>query len=658
MDFKTGVSSEYLETNGLGGWAGSTLIGCNTRRYHGLLVASTLPPIERMLLVSKLDETVLINNNRFELGVNNYGSTLNPQGHEYLTSFSKEIFPTFIYEVGSVTLKKTIAAVHNENTTLITYDVLKAPSQFDLELLLLIASRSYHSLTHANNAINQDTSFGNGIFYVQAYNNTPEIYISVPNSSYHHNPHWYYNFYYSEENFRGLDYIEDLFSHGHFSVSQTEGDSLGIIISTNNPLNRNAQQLLAAERWRREKMIGTGSPKNILQILTLAADQFIVQRSPLPASPASSSSPVGGGPEGAGLSILAGYHWFTDWGRDAMIALPGICLSTGRYEDAKKILTSFAGAVDQGMIPNRFPDDNQPPEYNTVDASLWFFVTVWRYLQATNDHQFVLANMLPVMKQIIVWHSKGTRYNIRVEDDGLLYSGQEGVQLTWMDAKVNDEVITPRMGRPVEIQALWYNAICIFAKLLQLNNDLEKANMVQRVSERTKQSFNAIFWNSQGNYLYDVIDQNNKPDASIRPNQLFAISLPFTLIDDAQKATAILSIVTEQLYTPPGLRSLSPKDPAYIGDYGGGQYRRDSSYHQGTVWSWLLGPYIDSLLRTGGTKEQAQAVINGFKYHLDEACIGTVSEIFNGNPPHYPRGCIAQAWGVAEVLRVIQEYGL
>lgn len=640
MDFKTGTASEFLETNGLGGWAGSTLIGCHTRRYHGLLVASTHPPAERMLLVSKLDETIVIDNNRYELGVNNYGSTIHPQGHQYLSSFSKGLFPVFMYEASGISLRKTIASVYDENTTLIIYEVVKAPSSFELELLPLIAARNYHTLTHTNNAINQDASFVNGIFAVKAYNDTPGIYISIPNASFYANPHWYYNFNYAEEKSRGLDYIEDLFSHGHFSISLKEGDSLGIILSTENPVKRNAQQLLSLERWRREKLIGTSSPKNIIQTLTLAADQFIVRKGE------------------AGLSLIAGYHWFTDWGRDTMISIPGICLSTGRHADAKRIITTFANALDQGMIPNRFPDNNEPPEFNTVDATLWFFVTVWRYLQATNDQQFVLSSILPVMKQVIVWHSKGTRFNIHVEDDGLLYSGEEGVQLTWMDAKVNDEVITPRMGKPVEVQALWYNALCIFAKLLQLNNELEKANMVERVAERTKQSFNDIFWNSQGNYLYDVIDQYNKPDASIRPNQLFAISLPFMIIDDQAKATAIMSIVTEHLYTPPGLRSLSPKDPAYIGDYGGNQYSRDSSYHQGTAWSWLLGPYIDSLLRTGSTKEQAQAVIDRFKYHLDEACMGTVSEIFDGNPPNYPRGCIAQAWGVGEVLRVIKEYDL
>jgi predicted glycogen debranching enzyme len=308
------------------------------------------------------------------------------------------------------------------------------------------------------------------------------------------------------------------------------------------------------------------------------------------------------------------------------------------------------------MLPNRFRDSGETPEYNTVDGTLWYFIAVYKYLQQSGDKKFVLNELLPVLKDIIEWHCKGTRYNIHEDADGLLYSGEEGVQLTWMDAKVGDWVVTPRRGKPVEIQALWYNALLVFAELLKLNKEKKEAAAIQQKAALTKQSFIDQFWNKETGYLLDVVDGNVR-DASLRPNQLFAISLPFPLIDGKQ-AKAILKIIETKLYTPVGLRSLSPDDPQYIGVYGGDTYHRDKSYHQGTVWSWLLGPYVDALMKTGKTNSKAKKVIANFTYHLNEAGIGSVSEIFDGNAPHHPRGCVAQAWGVAELLRVIKEHGL
>jgi len=341
-----------------------------------------------------------------------------------------------------------------------------------------------------------------------------------------------------------------------------------------------------------------------------------------------------------------------------MISLPGLCLSTGRFEDARKILAAFAKVVSQGMLPNRFQDNNEPPEYNNVDGTLWYFIAIYKYLLATGDIDFVLAEMLPVLKDIINWHFKGTRYNIHVTEDGLLYAGEKGQQLTWMDARIGDWVVTPRMGKPVEIQALWYNVLCIYSELLTLNKEEGDAAAFSLKAGKIKDSFNQLYWYEEGNYLYDVIDEHNKPDASIRPNQLFAISLPFMLIDDQVKASAILHIVTQHLYTPVGLRSLSPQDSSYTGVYDGNPYKRDSSYHQGTVWSWLLGPYIDALMKIPGSVQKAEIVIDNFAYHLQEAGIGSISEIFDGDAPHFPRGCIAQAWGVAELMRVIREHKL
>ncbi len=639
-NYEEAVQHEWLEANGLGGWSSSSVIGCNTRRYHGLLVAATVPPAERMALVAKIDETIILDNERFELGTNNYGQAISPKGYNFLSSFTKNLFPEFVYEAAGIILKKTIAMIHGENTVVIIYDVLKADKSFILELLPLLSVRGYHSMMHANDAINRHASFDNNIFKTKAYEGTPDIFIKVPGGNYHPDPQWFYNFNYSIEQYRGLDFIEDLFTHGKFNVELKEGDTLGIIISTENPEERDTLELFQKENDRRESLIKQLSDETIQQ-LTLAADQFIVKR-------------------GEDLkTVIAGYHWFTDWGRDTMISLPGLCLSTGRYDDAKKIIAAFAKNVSMGMLPNRFQDNNEPPEYNNVDGTLWYFIAVYKYLQHTNDLEFVLHEILPVLKDIIDWHFRGTRYNIHVDEDGLLYAGEEGQQLTWMDARIGTWVVTPRMGKPVEIQALWYNTLKIFSELLLLNNQESDASLVDISAEKARQSFSEKFWYEEGNYLYDVIDEHNNPCKEIRPNQLFAISLPFPLIEGEQ-AKAVLKIVEEQLYTPVGLKSLPKTDSHYIPVYGGDAWHRDSAYHEGTVWSWLLGPYVDAIIKVKGEwgKVDAQKVIDDFKYHLNEGCIGSISEIFDAEAPHHPRGCIAQAWSVGEVLRVIKEYEL
>jgi len=639
QNFEAAIQHEWLETNGLGGWSGSSIIGCHTRRYHGLLVAATVPPAERMSLVSKLDETLVINGERFELGTNHYGDTIYPQGFRHATNFNRGLFPVFTYNAGHVQLQKTIAMVHGENTVVVVYQVVNAAAPFTMELLPLLSVRGYHSLMHANNAINQQASFNNHIFTVKAYNDTPPVFIKVPGASFHANPQWFYNFNYSTEKYRGLDYTEDLFSHGKFSVTLQGGDTLGIVIAADDPQYKDALELLLTEEKRKRNLL-SGQPDNeTIQELVLAADQFIVNR-------------------GQDLkTIIAGYHWFTDWGRDTMISLPGLTLCTGRYEDAKKILSAFAKSISMGMLPNRFQDNGEPPEYNNVDGTLWYFIAVFKYLEATNDQQFVLQEILPSLKDIIDWHFKGTRYHIHVDEDGLLYAGESGQQLTWMDARIGEWVVTPRMGKPVEIQALWYNALKIFSALLQLNNQPHDAFVVNGSAEKLKESFNQRFWYAEGNYLYDCINENGNAVNELRPNQLFAISLPYALIE-GEKAKAVLQVTEAQLYTPVGLRSLNANDIHYVPVYGGDAWHRDSSYHQGTVWSWLLGPYIDVIIKVDGAKDKAVQVIENFKYHLNEACIGSVSEIFDATAPHHPRGCVAQAWGVAEVLRVIKAYDL
>lgn len=647
QDFANASQQEWLETNGLGGWAGSSITGANTRRYHGLLVAAIVPPAERMVLLCKLDEAIVLKDKRIELGTNLYQENIiSPKGYKHLDSFKKELFPQWVYEAGGIQLKKTIGMIHGENTVVVIYDVIKADSPFTLDLLPLIAARGYHTLNHEGPHMHWDAGFTNGVFHNQPDGKT-DLFIQVPESSYKHEPRWFNNFQYNIEQYRGLDFTEDLFNHGVFSIELHEGDSMGIIISTEDPTGRNAHDLLAKESMRRKLLLTDQPHDETFRQLVLAADQFIVKR------------------EEDLKTVIAGYHWFTDWGRDTMISLPGLCLSTGRFADAKKIIAAFAKSVSQGMLPNRFQDNGEEPEYNNVDGTLWYFIAVYKYLHSTGDKDFVLNEILPVLKEIIDWHYKGTRYNIHVDNDGLLYAGEKGQQLTWMDARIGDWVVTPRMGKPVEIQALWYNALKIFAELLKDNNQQHDAFLVNISAEKAKYSFTRQFWYEEGNYLYDNIDENGKPDATLRPNQLFAISLPFALIE-GEKARTVLQIVEENIYTPVGLRSLPKSDSRYIPRYGGDQWHRDSSYHQGTVWSWLLGAFVDGIMSERGFmgldglmgKDKALKIMEDFKYHLTEGCIGSVSEIFDADAPHHPRGCVAQAWGVAEILRVIKDYQL
>jgi len=637
-DFKKSKKLEWLETNGLGGYASGTVSGANTRKYHGVLIASVNPPVERMVVLSKLEETIVDNDNRYALGTNQYPGAVYPEGYKFLTSYERELFPVFYYGTGAVQLKKTIAAVHGENTTLIMYEVIEAVNRFNLEFLPLYNCRDFHSLAHQNENIGRPYLFDEGVFRTLNYRGCPEIFISVPGSDFIEHSTWYNNFEYLEEQARGLDFKEDLYTHGKFSVSLAKGDKLGIIVSTHDPTRRDAFEMFAKEQQRRERLVKDFS-NDTLRRLALAADQFVVKR-------------------GALNTIIAGYPWFADWGRDTMISLTGICLVTKRFSDAKNILIAFSKEVNEGMLPNRFTDYGEAPEYNTVDATLWFFLAIYQYHFYTKDLAFVEL-MLPCLEDIIAWHYKGTRYHIHVDpDDELVYAGQDGIQLTWMDAKVDDWVVTPRKGKPVEINALWYNALNIMSYFYAQVNNKTSAELYARRADKVKGSFVALFWNDHENCLYDFIDGSHK-NADIRPNQLYAISLPFTMLphDQAQK---VLTTVKKHLLTPYGLRSLSPANKNYKSFCDGTVRSRDGAYHQGTVWSFLIGPYIDSVFNVKGDAgmPEAKALVSEFLNHLDDACVGSVSEIFDGDAPHTPRGCFAQAWGVAEVFRVVSDHRL
>ena len=638
-DLNIALTREWLETNGIGGFSSSTIAGLNTRRYHGLLTAATKPPVGRFVLLSKLEETLLIDGRRYELSANQYPGVIHPQGFNYQTGFRLDPFPTFTYEVEGVRLEKSVFMVQGENTTVVQYQLEQANNHdLKLEVRPLIAFRDYHGTTHENSALNPHIEIEQGQLSFRPYGDLPTLHLAHDLAEVDSNGFWYRNFQYAVEQERGLDFAEDLFSPCALTFDLNATKTTSIIASTERHQVSNADSYRQTEIERRSTINKDADATNsLVSQLRTAADQFIVARE-------------------QGETVIAGYHWFADWGRDTMIALPGLTLATGRWNIAKDILAEFAKHVDQGMLPNRFPDAGEAPEYNTVDATLWFFEAVRSFVEYTGDYEFVRTSLYSVLHDIISWHVKGTRYGIHVDEDGLLFSGEPGVQLTWMDAKVGDWVVTPRHGKPVEIQALWYNALRVMEDLAGRFNEPNARQEYGAMANKARASFNKLFWNEQAGCLYDVINGEIR-DASIRPNQVIAISLTNTMIPK-DRAVSILSVIERELLTPRGLRTLSPSDPNYVGRYEGGPAARDGAYHQGAVWPWLMGPYISASVKTlGGKAGRRLAVtwLENFQQHLHEACLGQVSEIFDGDAPHTPRGCVAQAWSVAELLRAIVE---
>ena len=635
--FSTAITREWVETNGLGGWASSTVPGAHTRRYHGLLVAALNPPVDRRVLLSRVDEIVEGEHERFELASSIFPGVVHPEGHTFLTQFTLSPFPTSTYQLADITLRRTVGMLHGEDTIVVLYELLRATEPIRLALRPLFAGRDYHHLVRANDDVFQDASFADGVLTYQSYAGQPTVHLALPGAHFTPAPDWYYNYEYPREAERGLDFSEDLFTPGLLRVALEPGACAALVASTEDPSGRDPRALLSDEATRRSQLsIPAALTESPGPELVRAADQFLVRRGQ------------------DQYTITAGYHWFTDWGRDTMISLPGICLVTGRFSEAAAIFRAYAAHVSEGMIPNRFPDAGEHPDYNTVDASLWFAVALYRYLQYTGDDDFVRDQVWPVLQDIISWHRDGTRYGIHVDEDGLLSAGAEGVQLTWMDAKVGDWVVTPRLGQAVEINALWYNALRIAADLAQRYGRGDGGEY-GRLAAQVAMRFPEVFWNEEEGCLYDVVD-GDLADGAVRPNQIFALSLPFPLLG-ADEARRVLARVEDDLLTPRGLRSLSPRDPAYHPTYSGSPLERDGAYHQGTVWAWLMGPYITALVRYRGEDGQRQGrrLISGFRSHLTEAGIGTVSEIFDGDAPHSPRGCISQAWSVAELLRAWYE---
>jgi predicted glycogen debranching enzyme len=639
---------EWLETNGLGGFASSTITGLNTRRYHGLLMAATRPPVGRMLLLSKLEERLVIDGKGFDLSANQYPDTVHPRGFQYLKSFRLDPFPVFTYEVEGVQLIKSVFMLDGENSTVIQYEMqisADAPScrlsatHCQLEIYPLIAFRDYHSTTHENGALNSTVEEQANLLRFTPYAGLPTLHLAHDAGAVETGGHWYRNFEYQAERERGLNFVEDLFNPCVLKFDVADGSRANLIASTEAKDIREADHCRAREIQRRRDIAASTPLENDFVVeLTRAAQQFIVAR-------------------GRHKTVIAGYHWFSDWGRDTMIALPGLMYAMGSVETAKSILLAFAEYADQGMLPNRFPDANEDPEYNTIDATLWFFEAIRAMAERTGDYEFVRTRLYDTLTGIIKWHIQGTRYGIKVGEDGLISGGVEGVQLTWMDAKVGDYVVTPRHGKPVEIQALWYNALRVMQDFAGRFDDQASEKLYGEMAETAKKSFCKQFWNEERDCLYDVIDADVK-DGAIRPNQIFAVSLPHTMLS-RERAKRVVAVVERELLTPLGLRSLAPGDQQYRPVYGGDTYSRDTAYHQGTVWAWLIGPFITAYVKvnqqTRKSRQTGAALLEGFREHLAEAGLGTVSEVFDGEAPHRPGGCIAQAWSVAELLRAACE---
>ncbi|MDA8226989.1 MAG: amylo-alpha-1,6-glucosidase [Desulfitobacterium hafniense] len=638
-DYQRAVEKEWLVTNGLGGFASSTVGGINARKYHGLLFAALQPPVERILLLAKLEEEVTVDGRIYHLGANLTAGGLHPQGNRYLQHFSLESLPTFTYAIENILIEKTVFMIYGQNTTVIRYNVHSGDGrEVKIRITPMVNYRDYHNITRSNDWPFHQEAAGNGVI-IEAFPGAAKLHLGGEGVVYHPGQgYWYYGMYYPIETGRGENPWEDHFMPGDFRVDIVGQGNFSIVASTQPVGQVDTAKLQQQEEARLARLVEeAGYQDEFLRRLVMAADQFIVERNSTGTK-----------------TVIAGYPWFTDWGRDTMIALPGLTLVTGRFDTAREILTTFAKYCKDGLIPNRFPDAGEEPAYNTVDASLWFFQAVYKFLQYTGDYDFIREKIYPVLKDIVRWHLKGTHFDIRVDHDGLIRAGNRETQLTWMDAKVDGWVVTPREGKPVEINALWYNGLKVMEELAGRFG--EEREYYRELAERAKESFRRQYWNEAEGCLYDVVGEEK--DGSVRPNQIIAVSLPFTMLDNEQEIR-VVNKAWKELYTPYGLRSLSPRDPKYIGVYRGDRFQRDGAYHQGTPWSWLMGPFVTAYCKVNdyspASRRVAGLMLRAFEGHLREQGLGSIAEIFEGNHPHGARGCIAQAWGVAEVLRAYVE---
>ncbi len=633
------LSREWLMTNGIGGYASSSVVGANTRRYHGLLVASYPAPLGRQVLLSKVDEELMVGGRTHSLGTNEYADgTIHPKGFKHIASFRLELgIPTWEYVLPGVKLTKQVWMEQGSNTVYLLYRLIESPGIARLCVRPFCAFRGYHTVGIDGSRFTVDDESGSvtdRASRITLHLSSTGVFKSAPDA--------YRSFLYRAERERGFDdCIEDLFAPGSFAEDMKAGDTLGLVGTANEDCgmqNTDSSDILVAydrEVERRTAIIGDEQDP-FRQFLLLAADQFVTAHSHTPILPYPHT-------------LHAGYPWFTDWGRDTMISMPGILLCTGRHAEAREILLVHADRVQDGLVPNRITDDGSA-EYNSADASLWYFEALAGYMRASGDGAIISA-LFPTLEGIVQHHMEGTRHGIHMCPDGLIHAGEEGSQVTWMDARVDGQPITPRIGKPVEINALWYNALCLMCSWAMHAG--KPSAPYEVAAAKCLTSFGQRFWCEDGGHLYDVVDSPDGDDASLRPNQIIAVSLPNSPLDCRRKR-ALVDAVERALLTPYGLRTLAQDDSRYCGRYCGGPSERDREYHQGTVWPWLLGHFAEAHYRVYRDRRYIRRLLSPFREHLKDAGVGSISEVFDGDPPHRPGGCIAQAWSVGALLRMCQ----
>lgn len=661
--FENEIRKEWLVTNGLGGYASSTVLGINTRKYHGLLVAALHPPGGRRVFLAKLDEDVSIGSEVNRLGTNEFQDGFFPRGYSFLNEFSVSPFPKYVYTLPNAVIQKTIFMPYGKNAVITLYNVVNDNCvDIRFQVFPIVNSRYFHSLTDRSKAqVEFAQKQGDDGVQIISKHDLPMLMMMATEGRYFAEGKWVEHVYLREEANRGESCFDDCFQPGYFEtwIEAGKGKDFAVIttagvdeddarkVLAQLPLTTDDVKILHEKEKGRYENILLGfygtlravSATSWLDWLVLAADSFIVQ----------------GGGEGQ-KAVIAGYHWFESWGRDTFISMPGLVLVPGRFDYSRKILMSFKEYCRHGLIPNFLPEQNGQPAYNTVDATLWFVNAVLQHLKYTGDFKLVKEHLWETLKSIIDNHVKGTDFNIHLDTDGLL---SHGSRLTWMDAAFDGEPVTPREGKAVEIQALWYNALRCARLLASSFGENGEAEAYAQMAERARKSFSEKFWNMEKGCLYDVVAQSGNDD-SLRPNQILAVALDYSMLDGA-KAKKVVDVVKRELLTPFGLRTLSKTDPKYIGTCIGNRESRDKAYHNGTVWPWLLGPFSTAFMKTEGYTQSARKyafekfLLPLFSTKVFDGGLGTLSEIFDGDPPHTSRGCISQAWSVAEPLRAYVE---
>lgn len=677
-------------TNERGSYASSTIAGCNTRGYHGLLIGSLNPPVNRIMALANCLEMVIFEGQTFKLSTFEFSDKFTPSGFIHLKQFRRDIAAHFDYELDKLKLTKSVYLLRDTDTVALVYDFTSVREPVELVLRPFVGLRDFHTQQKSHAPLCSQR-LGDGVLVRHNVPNSCELFLScqfvhpvrekneVSHSvNFEKDRQWWFNFLYRNNRERGQDFTEDLWTPGFFKCrietpakiilwanlsppwARCKPDELAKfdIDAVREDLRRHQEKLkqcVSRHSPLVSRITSHGTRATSFEALCLTAEAFIAKRQTNHTHR---------------TTILAGYPWFADWGRDAFIALPGLLLSTGRFEEAKSVLTTFATAADEGMIPNRFDDRNGTTYFNSVDASLWFINAAFQYVATSGDLKTFMQELMPTIRWIIDSYHKGTRFDIRADSDGLITAGNNETQLTWMDAKYDGVAFTPRYGKAVEVNALWYNSLCLLAQFKKdrgqktenrgerkelLTSDLR---FLSSEIDKVQRSFCELFWNKSKGYLNDCILPDGSVDKSLRPNQIFAVSLPFSPLS-AHQQKSVVKTVQNQLLTPYGLRTLNVQDSRYKGVYTGPQQQRDEAYHQGTVWAYLIGPFVEGYLKVNGfsrkSKKKAAEFIQPLLQHLtDDGCLGSVSEIFDGDMPHKPRGCIAQAWSVAELIRAYQ----